>query len=132
MIIKTNYTVFGLGHSIANWTGLITEMDKVGTKEIMPFYTDNDWGKPDLKAMWGEYLYQFLYEEHQTSLLKSQQIKQGWLKHIYSEDDAPLYKKFKDSKPLRENFLWESNQQARLLMAKGILPPDTSKPKNNG
>ena len=47
---------FWLGQSIANWTGLITEMDKVGTPATLPFYTDEDWGKPDLKAMWGEYV----------------------------------------------------------------------------
>jgi len=150
---------FWLGQSIANWTGLITEMDKVGTPETMPFYTDDDWGKPDLKAMWGEYvphaqiidfyfveagtpwgadddtdieyMYQFLYEENQTSLLTAQQIQQGWLEHTYSEEDAPLYKKFTDSPPQIENFLWESNQQARLLMEQGMLPPETSNPENN-
>jgi len=34
---------FWLGQSIANWTGLVTEMDKVGTPATMPFYTDEDW-----------------------------------------------------------------------------------------
>ena len=47
---------FWLGQSIANWTGLVTEMDKIGTPQTMPFYTDNDWGKPDQKAFWGEYV----------------------------------------------------------------------------
>ena len=41
---------FWLGQSIANWTGIVTEMDKIGfsfnnTNEI--FYNRNDWGKPD-------------------------------------------------------------------------------------
>ena len=45
---------FWLGQSIANWTGLITEMDKVGTVETMPFYTAKDWGTKDLPAIWGE------------------------------------------------------------------------------
>ena len=31
---------FWLGQCIANWTGLITEMDKIEA----PFYTDNNWG----------------------------------------------------------------------------------------
>lgn len=150
---------FWLGQNIANWTGLITEMDKVGTPETMPFYTDEDWGKKDLKAMWGEYvphsdvidfyfvekdqvwgadddtdieyMYQYLYEKHQTSLLTAEQIKNGWLTHIYSEEDAPFFKKFPDSKPERDNFLWESNQQARILMEQGILPPQTSEPEHN-
>ena len=47
---------FWLGQNIANWTGLITEMDKIGTAETMPFYTDADWGSPDQKAYWGEYV----------------------------------------------------------------------------
>lgn len=150
---------FWLGQSIANWTGLITEMDKVGTPATMPFYTDEDWGSTDLPAVWGqgvphsdtidfffvhnkqpwgadddtdiEYMYQYLYEVHQTSLLTAKQIQQGWLTHIYSEEDAPLYKKFPGDKAAKENFLWESNQRARILMAKGMLPPHTSEPKNN-
>jgi hypothetical protein len=150
---------FWLGQNIANWTGLVTEMDKVGTPETMPFYTDDDWGRKDLPSIWGEgvphtdtidfffvkegqpwgadddtdieYIYQYLHEFHQTSLLTPEQIRDGWLKHIYSEEDAPLFKKFPDSKALQDNFLWESNQQVRILMEQDILPPATSEPKNN-
>ncbi|TRX54964.1 ADP-ribosylglycohydrolase family protein [Thalassomonas sp. M1454] len=150
---------FWLGQNIANWTGLITEMDKVGTPATMPFYTDDDWGSEDLPAIWGEgvphantidfffvnkgepwgadddtdieYMYYHLLDQHQTSILTAQQIREGWLTHIYSETDAPLFKKFPDSKPIVENFLWESNQQARILMAQGMLPPETSEPENN-
>ncbi|MFT5757968.1 MAG: hypothetical protein ACI9LM_002705 [Alteromonadaceae bacterium] len=150
---------FWLGQSIANWTGLVTEMDKVGTPETMPFYTDDDWGSKDLPAIWGEgvphsdtigfyfvqkgqpwgadddtdieYMYQYLHELHQTSILTAEQIRDGWLAHIYSEEDAPLFKKFSDSKAVKENFLWESNQQARILMDQGMLPPATSEPENN-
>ena len=150
---------FWLGQNIANWTGLITEMDKVGTPQTMPFYTDNDWGERDQLAMWGEYVphathidfffqpqgtawgadddtdieYMYLHLHHSlgVSKLSPKQIQQGWLSHIYSEEDAPLYKKFADSKPHKENFLWESNQQARILMEQGILPPQTSEPANN-
>jgi len=150
---------FWLGQSIANWTGLVTEMDKVGTPDTMPFYTDEDWGSKDLPAIWGEgvphsdiidfyfvekgqpwgadddtdieYMYQYLHESHQASLLSAEQIQSGWLKHIYSEEDAPLFKKFTDSKAVQENFLWEANQQARILMQQGMLPPATSEPENN-
>lgn len=150
---------FWLGQNIANWTGLITEMDKVGTPETMPFYTDEDWGTKDLKAMWGEYvphsdkidfyferrgtpwgsdddtdieyIYQHLLEKHQTSLLTAKQIKAGWLEHIYAEQEAPLFKKFPESQAQQENFLWESNQKAHDLMLAGLLPPETSSPKNN-
>lgn len=150
---------FWLGQSIANWTGLITEMDKVGTKSTLPFYTDDDWGTKDLPAIWGEgvphsdvidfyfvekgqpwgsdddtdieYMYQYLHEFEKTSLLTAEQIQQGWLKHTYSEEDAPFFKQFPHSKAVKENFLWESNQQARILMQQGMLPPETSEPENN-
>ena len=162
-VSRTDYQTklhgFWLGQSIANWTGLVTEMDKVGTPETMPFYTDKDWGSKDLPAIWGEgvphsdtidfyfaekgepwgadddtdieYMYQYLHEVNQISLLSAGKIQAGWLKHTYSEEDAPLFKKFTDSKAIQENFLWESNQQARILMAQGMLPPATSKPENN-
>ncbi|MDN3651590.1 ADP-ribosylglycohydrolase family protein [Thalassotalea ponticola] len=150
---------FWLGQNIANWTGLITEMDKVGTPQTLPFYTDDDWGSKDLPAMWGEgvphsdridfyiekvdgvwgadddtdieYMYLHLHHLHQTSKLTPAQIQQGWLAHTYADNEAPLFKKFVDSKPVRENFLWESNQTARDLMAKGVLPPQTSEESVN-
>ena len=48
---------FWLGQSIANWTGLVTEMDKIGNLgEIKTgdFYTRDDWGKPDQPSIWGK------------------------------------------------------------------------------
>ena len=150
---------FWLGQNIANWTGLITEMDKVGTPKTLPFYTDKDWGKPDQKAIWGEfvphsntidfyfeysgtpwgadddtdieYMYAHLHDQLKTSKLNARQIRDGWLHHIYSEEDAPLFQKFPNSKPMTENFLWVSNEQARKLMEKGMAPPETSEPENN-
>jgi hypothetical protein len=150
---------FWLGQNIANWTGLITEMDKVGTPQTLPFYTDEDWGKPDLKAIWGEfvphsstidfyfelsgtpwgadddtdieYMYAHLHDQLKTSKLSANQIRDGWLHHIYSEEDAPLFQKFPTSNPIVENFLWVSNEQARKLMQTGMSPPETSEPANN-
>ena len=150
---------FWLGQNIANWTGLITEMDKVGTPQTLPFYTDKDWGKPDQKAIWGEfvphsntidfyfeysgtpwgsdddtdieYMYAHLHDQMKTSKLNAKQIRDGWLHHIYSEEDAPLFQKFPNSKPMTENFLWVSNEQARKLMEKGMTTPETSEPENN-
>jgi hypothetical protein len=162
-ISRSGYTEslqgFWLGQNIGNWTGLITEMDKVGTPETLPFYTDDDWAGQDLPAYWGEgvphtktidfyfeksgvpwgsdddtdieYMYAHLLDYHKTSKLSAEQIRQGWLKHIYSEDDAPLFQKFPSSNPQKENFLWVSNEQARKLMVLGMTPPHTSEPKNN-
>ena len=45
---------FWLGQSIANWTGLITENDKIGNiGEIKTgdFYTREDWGKTDQRSI---------------------------------------------------------------------------------
>ena len=140
---------FWLGQCIANWTGLVTEMDKIGNiGEIRtgPFYTREDWGKPDQPSIWGEgvpsalsenidfvlvgkdsiwgadddtdieYMYQHLLHENETSILSPEQIRDGWLRHIREEE---------------ENYLWVSNQTAFDLMREGILPPETGKPENN-
>ena len=139
---------FWLGECIANWTGLVTEMDKIGNIgdiQTGDFYTREDWGKPekpniwgenrtnlsstinfvfkDTNAIWGadddtdiEYIYQHLMYTQQTSILSGEQIREGWLKHIMLEE---------------ENFLWVSNQEAYNLMQKGLIPPETSNPKNN-
>ena len=46
---------FWLGLSIANWTGLVTEMDKIGgAGPAGRFYTRADWGKPDEPSIWGQ------------------------------------------------------------------------------
>ena len=48
---------FWLGQCIANWTGLVTEMDKIGNIgniKTGAFYTREDWGKPDQPSIWGE------------------------------------------------------------------------------
>ena len=47
---------FWLGQNIANWTGLVTEMDAVGTPETLPFYTDSDWGSLDRRSVWGDFV----------------------------------------------------------------------------
>ena len=132
---------FWLGECIANWTGLVTEMDKIGNiGEIKtgPFYTRNDWGKPDQPSIWAEgkpsdlsptidfvfkeegeiwgsdddtdieFLYQHLLDTNQTSRLTGVQIRDGWLRHIKVEE---------------ENYLWVSNQKAFDLLREGMLPP---------
>ena len=140
---------FWLGQLIANWTGLITEMDKIGNigeVKTGEFYTRNDWGKTDQRSIWEdesvsksdvkidyvfrdkdelwgsdddtdiEYMYQYLLNFYETSILTPSQIRAGWLKHIKKEE---------------ENFLWVSNQRAFDLMIEGILPPETSDPSLN-
>jgi len=140
---------FWLGQCIANWTGLVTEMDKVGSIgefNTGPFYTREDWGKPDQPSIlspgqpsylsptidfvfvdtggiWGadddtdiEYMYQELLLANKTSILTGEQIREGWLKHIKKEE---------------ENYLWVSNQKAFDLMLQGMTPPATGDTANN-
>ncbi len=136
---------FWLAQCIANWTGLVTENDKIGNigqSKSGNFYTRDDWGKKDKlnlgrnkvdqyidfvfegkDGMWGadddtdiEYMYQHLIYINKTSKLTGKQIRDGWLKHIKHEE---------------ENYLWVSNQRALDLMISGIVPPETSNPTNN-
>ena len=137
---------FWLGQSIANWTGLITEMDKIGNVgEIKTgnFYTRENWNKNDEPNIWSpnseyetidfvlrnkneiwgsdddtdiEYMYQELMFQGNETILSPKDIRDGWLKHMKIEE---------------ENFLWVSNQKAFDLMNQGFLPPETSNPKFN-
>lgn len=153
---------FWLGQCIANWTGLITEMDKIGGAgkdgKAAGFYTSEDWGQPDQPNMWDnsfndtlsptitflfeeeggiwgadddtdiEYIYQYITYQNQTSKLTPEQIRDGWLTHIYKEGESPFIGA--DGKK-GENYLWVSNQTAHDLMLSGMLPPATSLPDNN-
>ena len=137
---------FWLGQSIANWTGLITEMDKIGNVgeiKTEKFYTRYNWGGKDETNIWSsetsnneinfvfrekgeiwgsdddtdiEYMYQELLFQSNQTILSPQDIRDGWLKHIKIEE---------------ENFLWVSNQKAFDLMNEGLLPPKTSDPRFN-
>ena len=152
-ISKENYQDqlegFWLGQLIANWTGLITENDKIGNiGEIKTgdFYTRENWGKTDQRSIWEddsidksnikidfvlksedeiwgsdddtdiEYMYQYLQNFYETNILTPSQIREGWLRHIYIEE---------------ENYLWVSNQRAFDLMLEGFEPPETSNPEKN-
>ena len=48
---------FWLAQCIANWTGLVTEMDKIGGEGTAGkgagFYTRENWGQPDELNIWG-------------------------------------------------------------------------------
>ena len=136
---------FWLAQCIANWTGLVTENDKIGNIgefKTGDFYTRDDWGKKDElnlrgkstdqyidfvfegeDGIWGadddtdiEYMYQHLVYTNKVSKLSGEQIRDGWLKHIKHEE---------------QNYLWVSNQRALDLMLDGEVPPETSNPIKN-
>jgi hypothetical protein len=152
---------FWLGQCIGNWTGLITEMDKIGgagkNGRAAGFYTREDWGGPDEPNLWNsslakpsatidfvfeepggvwgadddtdiEYIYQYLLDEYATTRLTAEQIRDGWLRHIYSDENTP-FRQGDGTTP--ENYLWVSNQAAHDLMRAGVLPPATSDPARN-
>jgi hypothetical protein len=140
---------FWLGQCIANWTGLVTEMDKIGnigSIKTGEFYTRYDWGKPDHPSIWGQGLPSTLSPIIDFVFIDVDSI---WgadddtdIEYIYQE----LLLKNKTSlltgeqirdgwlahmKHDEENYLWVSNQAAFDLMKKGMVPPATGDPLNN-
>ena len=137
---------FWLGQSIGNWTGLVTEMDKIGGDgEHGRFYTREDWGMPDQPAIWSEtpsdissnidfvlrgpseiwgadddtdieYIYLWTLYHQQVAKLTPLQIREAWIRHIYDESQPTPYGKDQFG---YQNFLWVSNQSAHTLMLKG-------------
>jgi hypothetical protein len=76
-------------------------------------------------------MYQHLLYKNKTSILSGEQIRDGWLHHIYSQKEETPFGK--DSEGNYENFLWVSNQQAYNLMEEnGLMPPETGMPQFNG
>ena len=140
---------FWLGQCIANWTGLVTEMDKVGNiGEIKTgrFYTREDWGKPDQPSIWGEGIpsdlsstIDFVFKDT-TEVWGADDdtdIEYMYQHLMYVNKTSILTPQLirdgwlKHIKPEEENFLWVSNQKAFDLMQEGVLPPETGNPNNN-
>lgn len=140
---------FWLGQLIANWTGLVTEMDKIGNIgdiKTGDFYTREDWGKPDQPSIWGQGIPSDLSEHIDFVFRDTNEI---W----GADDDTDIefmyqYLLFQNKtsilspeqirdgwlkhiKAEEENYLWVSNQKAFDLMQQGYLPPETSKPELN-
>lgn len=138
---------FWLAQCIANWTGLVTEMDKIGipNKEGIGggFYTREDWGKPDQPNLWGSNNYSktidFLFAD-QDSIWGADDdtdIEYIYQNLLYDNKISILSGEqiregwLKHIKLEEENFLWVSNQTALDLMQEGMIPPATSAPENN-
>ena len=140
---------FWLGQCIANWTGLVTEMDKVGDIGDIrtgAFYTREDWGRPDQPSIWGEGVPSDLSPTIDFVFVGPDSV---W----GSDDDTDLeymYQYLLDThrttrltpEQIRdgwlthiaaeeENYLWVANQRARDLMEEGALPPATGDPAQN-
>ena len=140
---------FWLGQCIANWTGLITEMDKIGNiGEIKTgdFYTREDWGKPDQPSIWGEGKpsdlsstidFVFVEEGGVWGADDDTDIEYMYQHLLLTNQTSILSAEnirdgwLKHIKVEEENFLWVSNQKAYDLMRAGLYPPDTGDPLNN-
>ena len=123
---------FWLGQCIANWTGLVTEMDKIGNiGEIKTgeFYTRDDWGKEDQPAYWGgtkdfSRTIDFVFEgdDGNWGADDDTDIEYIYQHLLYTNKVSKLSGNqirdgwLKHIKNEEENFLWVSNQRALDLM----------------
>jgi hypothetical protein len=140
---------FWLGQCIANWTGLVTEMDKIGNIgdiKTGEFYTREDWGKPDQPSIWGQGVpselsptIDFVFKDSDEiwGADDDTDIEYMYQHLLYTNQNSVLTpQQIRDGwlnhiKHDEENFLWVSNQKAFDLMEKGFLPPETGDPANN-
>jgi hypothetical protein len=138
---------FWLAQCIANWTGLITEMDKIGGEGLngrgAGFYTRENWNMPDESHIWSD------QKQADTINFVFQPPGGLWgadddtdIEYIYQyllyENDTSILtgEQIREGwlahiKHEEENFLWVSNQTALNLMLEGMVPPETSAPENN-
>ena len=140
---------FWLGECLANWTGLVTEMDKIGNiGEIKTgrFYTRDDWGTPDQPSIWAagipsdlsptiDFVFRSPGEVWRAD--DDTDIEYMYQHLLYTHQTSMLTgEQIRDGwlKHIRgeeENYLWVSNQRAFDLMKEGILPPETGNPGKN-
>ena len=140
---------FWLGQCIANWTGLVTEMDKIGNiGEIKTgeFYTREDWGKPDQPNIWSNGkpsdlspMIDFVFVDEGGTWGSDDDTDIEYMYqylHYVNESSILTGNQIREGwlkhiKKEEENFLWVSNQTAFDLMYEGMIPPATSSPENN-
>lgn len=140
---------FWLGQCIANWTGLVTEMDKIGNigePKTGDFYTRNDWGKPDHPSIWGEGIpselsptIDFVFRDTNEvwGADDDTDLEYMYQHLLYVNKTSMLTPEMIQEgwlthiMPEEENYLWVSNQRAFDLMKEGVLPPETGSPANN-
>ena len=140
---------FWLGQCIGNWTGLVTEMDKIGNVGAIKtgaFYTRDDWGKPDLPNIWSGNKPSDLSSTIDFVLRDPSEVWgadddtdiEYMYQHLLYKLQTPILtaQEIRDGwmthiLPEEENYLWVSNQTAFDLMKTGMLPPGTGDPANN-
>ena len=139
---------FWLGQCIANWTGLVTEMDKIGNIgdiKTGAFYTRENWGKPDQPSIWGEGVpsdlsdnidFVFRDEDEIWGADDDTDVEYMYQHLLYTNKTSVLTGEqikegwLKHMIHEEENFLWVANQKALEMMLDGFVPPATSDPIN--
>lgn len=140
---------FWLGQCIANWTGLVTEMDKIGNIgdiKTGDFYTRADWGQPDQPSIWAEGIpsdlsptIDFVFRDTTEVWGADDDTDIEYMyQHLLDVNNTSLLSPeqirdgwLKHIRPEEENYLWVSNQKAFDLMKEGGLPPLTGSPERN-
>ncbi len=139
---------FWLAQCIANWTGLITEMDKigdVGNIRTGAFYTRENWGGPDLPNIWSgdsvsniSPIIDFVLLGPDTVWGADDDTDIEYMYQHLMEQHGPRLSAeqirngwLKHIRPEEENYLWVSNQRAFDMMRADTLPPLTSDPRFN-
>jgi hypothetical protein len=140
---------FWLATCIANWTGLVTEMDKIGDigeLKTGPFYTRADWGQPDQGSIWAAGIpsnlsptIDFVFADEDTLWGSDDDtdIEYIYQELLFQNQTSMLTGEqirngwMKHIKGEEENYLWVSNQKALDLMKSGLVPPATGDPQHN-
>lgn len=139
---------FWLGQCIANWTGLVTEGDKVGDVGLVktgPFYTRENWGGPDHPNLWSSEPSKLsptidfvLVDENGVWGADDDTDIEYLYQFLLYENRTSLLSGeqiragwLEHIRAEEENFLWVSNQKAFDLMREGLVPPATGDPAHN-
>ncbi|MBK7940157.1 MAG: ADP-ribosylglycohydrolase family protein [Lewinellaceae bacterium] len=138
---------FWLGQCIANWTGLVTEMDKIGgagkNGRCAGFYTRENWGGPDHPNLWNSNklsdTIHYLFENEQGIWGADDDTDIEYIyQHLLLTHKTSLLTGrqiregwMKHIRAEEENYLWVSNPQAFDLMKAGMEPPATGHPDNH-
>lgn len=138
---------FWLGQCIANWTGLITEMDKIGGQGLngkgAGFYTRVNWQGPDEPNIWGSNVLRdtidFYFEPEGGIWGADDDTDIEYMyQHLLYTHKTPFLSPMqiregwlKHIKAEEENYLWVSNQNAFDLMEEGLEPPATGQKEHN-
>lgn len=140
---------FWLGACIANWTGLVTEMDKIGNIGAIQtgrFYTREDWGQPDQPSIFTpdtpsalSRTIDFVFRGPDSLWGADDDTDIEYMyQHLLATHQTAILtpEQIRDGwlrhiRKEEENYLWVSNQQAFDLMQEGVLPPRTSDPDLN-